>query len=256
MQAVSKYAVLARLRERGAMFEDALVESAGRLKTQSKYWMFGAFALNGGLLAILILMPLLYPEALPKTAITAMLIAPPPPPAPAPQVVHAAPAAQRTQTHIALNVPRIIPNQIVERAEPPSPSINTSPMGSGPGDGVADNGVLSSILGISPSLVVVRPKPEKPLTVSSGVEAGNLLVKTLPLYPAIAQAAHITGTVVLRAIISKTGTIENLSVESGPLLLRQAALDGVKRWRYRPFLLNGEPTDVDTTIMVNFTSGG
>jgi periplasmic protein TonB len=255
MEAVSKYVVLARLRERGAMFEDALVESAGRLKTQSKYWLFGAFALNGGLLAILTLMPLLYPEALPKTAMTATLIAPPPPPAPAVQVVHATPAVQRAQTHIALNVPRIIPNQIVERAEPPSPSASLSPMGSDtPDEGIANNGVLNSILGTSPPLVVTKPKLAKPLTVSSGVEAGNLLVKTLPVYPAIAQTAHITGTVVLRAIISKTGTIENLSVESGPVMLRQAALDGVKRWRYRPFLLNGEPTDVDTTITVNFAA--
>ena len=62
------------------------------------------------------------------------------------------------------------------------------------------------------------------------------------------------GALVVEAIISKTGTIENLTVESGPVMLRQAALDGVKRWRYRPFLLNGEPTDVDTTITVNFSA--
>jgi len=237
------------------MFEDALVESTGRLKTQSKYWLFGAFAVNGGLLAILILMPLLYPEALPKTAMTEMLIAPAPPPAAAPQIVHATPTAQKPQPHVALNVPRIIPAQIEEATEPPSALSSTSPMGSnGPGDGVGDNGVLSTIIGPPPVLVVTKPKPPGPLHISSGVEAGNLLVKTVPVYPAIAQAAHITGTVVLRAIISKTGSIEDLTVESGPVLLRQAALDGVKRWRYKPFLLNGEPTDVDTTITVNFSA--
>jgi len=64
----------------------------------------------------------------------------------------------------------------------------------------------------------------------------------------------VSGTVVLRAMISKTGMIENLTVQSGPVMLRQAALDGVRNWRYRPFLLNGEATDVDTTITVNFTN--
>jgi len=238
------------------MFEDALVESTGRLKTQSKYWLFGAFAVNGGLLAIMILMPLLYPEALPKTAMTEMLIAPAPPPAPAPQLVHTAPAHPQTVQKLdSLTAPRRIPTQIREDAEPPSFSSNTAPMGSdGPNGSLADNGVLNGIIIALPAPAVVKPKQTGPLHVSSGVVAGNLIVKTQPIYPPIAQATHTTGSVVLRAIISKTGTIENLTVESGPVMLRQAALDGVKRWRYRPFLLNGEPTDVDTTITVNFSA--
>ena len=237
------------------MFEDALVESADRLKTPSKYWMFGAFVLNGGLLAIMILMPLLYPEALPKAAITATLIAPPPPPAPAPQVVRAVPEMQQHMQRVAtFTAPRQIPTQIREDAGPlPSISDNSMVGPHGPGGGDIASDILTTI-GNGPVMPTVKVKPAKPLAVSSGVEAGNLIVKPLPVYPAIAQAAHITGSVVLHAIISKTGTIENLSVESGPLLLRQAALDGVKRWRYRPFLLNGEPTEVDTTITVNFAA--
>jgi len=62
------------------MFESSLMESGGQIKTKSKYWMIGTFVFNGLILATMILIPLLYPEALPKTAMTAMLTAPPPPP--------------------------------------------------------------------------------------------------------------------------------------------------------------------------------
>jgi protein TonB len=86
--------------------------------------------------------------------------------------------------------------------------------------------------------------------------AGNLLNKTMPQYPAIAKAARIQGTVKLEATISKNGTIENLRVLSGPPMLQQAALDAVRQWRYKPYQLNGEPTEVETTVDVNFTLGG
>jgi protein TonB len=81
---------------------------------------------------------------------------------------------------------------------------------------------------------------------------GSLLAKFVPVYPAIAKAAGVHGTVVLQATISKSGTIENLRVIGGPLMLQQAALDAVKTWRYRPYLLNGEPVEVETTVNVVF----
>jgi protein TonB len=62
--------------------------------------------------------------------------------------------------------------------------------------------------------------------------------------------------VVLQATISKTGTIEGLHVMSGPAMLQQAAMDAVRSWRYRPYLLNNEPVEVETTINVVFTLGG
>jgi protein TonB len=82
--------------------------------------------------------------------------------------------------------------------------------------------------------------------------AGNLLSRTLPQYPAIARTAHIQGVVVLQAAISRTGLIENLRVVSGPPMLRQAAIDAVQTWRYKPYLLNGDPVEVETTINVVF----
>jgi len=86
--------------------------------------------------------------------------------------------------------------------------------------------------------------------------AGNLLQKTIPQYPAIAKAARIQGTVVLQATISKGGGIENLRVVSGPPMLQQAALDAVRSWRYKPYLLNGDPVEVETTVNVVFNLGG
>jgi protein TonB len=225
-----------------------LVESAGRLKTQSKFWTLGTFALNSGILAIMILLPLMHPEALPKAAFATMLIAPAPPPPPA-MPVAARPAAAQSSHTAAFTAPRLIPRMI--REDPGPPSVQTmGPMAPNSADNVASNNPLSSILG--PSLAIHVAKPADHLHLSYGVAAGNLIFQTKPVYPPIAQAAHITGTVVLRAIISKSGTIENLTVQSGPPILRQAALDGVRNWRYKPFLLNGEPTDVDTTITVNF----
>ena len=80
-----------------------------------------------------------------------------------------------------------------------------------------------------------------PVRVSSMVVEGLIIRKTIPQYPPIAKAMGIQGTVVLQATISKSGTIEDLHVISGPAMLQQAALDAVKTWRYRPYLLNGNP---------------
>jgi len=85
---------------------------------------------------------------------------------------------------------------------------------------------------------------------------GNLIYRMQPDYPALARLARIQGAVVLRAVISKQGTIDNLQAVSGPPLLMKAAIDAVQQWRYRPYLLNGEPVEVDTEITVNFVLAG
>jgi TonB family protein len=91
-----------------------------------------------------------------------------------------------------------------------------------------------------------------PVRISAGVMAGLTLAQVAPVYPPIAKAAHVQGVVILHALISKTGYIENLQVISGPPMLQGAAMDAVRKWKYRPYLLNGEPTEVQTTINVNF----
>ena len=94
--------------------------------------------------------------------------------------------------------------------------------------------------------------PQTVRRVSGGVMEGMLIRRVLPDYPPMARATHTAGRVELQATISRTGTIENLRVVSGPQLLIQAAIDAVRQWRYRPYLLNGDPVEVETTINVDF----
>jgi protein TonB len=85
---------------------------------------------------------------------------------------------------------------------------------------------------------------------------GNLMLRVQPLYPPLARQARIQGQVVIRAVISRNGMIENLQVLSGHPMLVQAAIDAVKQWRYRPYFLNGEPVEVETQVTVNFLLSG
>lgn len=83
-----------------------------------------------------------------------------------------------------------------------------------------------------------------------------LVNRVEPLYPQIAKSAGIRGQVILRAVISKDGIIENLRVVSGHPVLAQAAIEAVRQWRYRPYSLNGETVEVETQVTVNFVLGG
>jgi len=101
----------------------------------------------------------------------------------------------------------------------------------------------------------MRTGSSKIVTVSSGVEFGSLIRSTPPVYPPAARAARVSGTVVLSAIISERGTIKNLRVMSGPVLLQESAVDAVRTWRYKPPKLNNQPTEIETTINVTFSLG-
>jgi protein TonB len=85
---------------------------------------------------------------------------------------------------------------------------------------------------------------------------GNLIYRPQPAYPPMARAARVQGAVVLRAVISRSGTIENLQALSGHPLLIPAAIEAVRQWRYRPYILNGEPVEVETRVTVNFILSG
>jgi TonB family protein len=98
----------------------------------------------------------------------------------------------------------------------------------------------------------VKFESQKTPVIAAGVAASMILRKPDPVYPAIAKTARISGVVVLQITISKTGSVTNVKAISGPTLLRQSAQDAVKNWRYRPFLQNNEPVDVETTTSVSF----
>lgn len=231
------------------MFEDSTFESTGSIRTRSRRWMIATLALNASIVLSLILIPLVHPEGLPRAAI-AFLMAVPPPPA-APPAPH--PAARAVTSSNALPdplaAPRQIPRDLVVLNSP-------EPAPSGP-IGLLDStsGVPGGVLNGFPAATaprVVHPAPTA-VRISSGVASSIVLEQSLPVYPAIAKAAGVEGTVVLAASISRSGSVINLRVVSGPAMLRQAALDAVKTWRYRPYLLNGGPVEVETTVNVVFT---
>jgi len=152
--------------------------------------------------------------------------------------------------------PRSIPLQIAAindadsvPAAPEFPTIGTG-SGRGPGDAVA-HGLGDSI----PVVIPAHPAAVKPLRVSHWAE-GNIAYRIQPSYPPIARQARVQGSVALRAIISKAGTIENLVVVSGHPMLVKSAIEAVRQWRYRAYLLNNEPIEVETEITVNFVLSG
>jgi protein TonB len=156
-----------------------------------------------------------------------------------------------------LTAPTRIPHDIkmvAEKEAPPSSGFGVAGM-EGIGGGSA-GGVMGGIFsGQSAAPKEQKAAPVK-VNISAGVAVGMLLQKTTPVYPPSAKAARVSGTVVIQATISKTGSIEGLKVISGPAMLQQAAIDAVRTWRYRPYLLNNEPVEVETTVNVIFTLGG
>lgn len=122
-----------------------------------------------------------------------------------------------------------------------------SGLGLGSGDAVA------SLQPVEPPHFVPPPPREKhPVKLSEGVVAAQLVSRVEPRYPPLALEMRLSGTMVLRAIISRDGRIESLEVVSGSPFFAQTALDAVRQWRYRPTLLDGEPVEVETTITVEF----
>ncbi|HEX3436195.1 MAG TPA: energy transducer TonB [Pseudacidobacterium sp.] len=235
------------------MFEDSLMESTGRIRTRSKYFAIGSFALQAMLLTAMVLYPILHPPTLPKQALTMLLTAPAPPSAPAHLPERTVTPSTTTVTmESAMTAPTKIPQHAAIVSETAPPGAIPSDFGQS-GEGKS-KGILESLgVGTPPPTVVKPATPTGPFRVSSGVATGQLLAPIQPVYPPIARAAHITGAVVVQAIIAKDGTIQHLQVISGHPMLRQAAIEAIEKARYRSFLLNNEPVEVETTINVVFT---
>jgi len=237
------------------MFDDLLESTVEKKKTNKGWSVVLSGLVQALILGILILIPLIYTEALPKAMLSTLLIAPPPPPPPpppAPIKTIIKPVARLIQSG-KLMQPRAIPKEVAvfKEAELPPDVINNSGTAGGVFGGIPGQGMVAAV-------APPPPKPAAPQRVKQGgnVTAASILQQTRPLYPALARQARIQGNVVLHAIIDKDGRVAQLEVISGHPLLVQSALDAVKQWRYKPTLLNGDPVEVDTTITVTFTMGG
>jgi periplasmic protein TonB len=245
------------------MFEDSLLESGGRLKTRRGRTTTFAIILEIGLVGIMVLLPLIFTEALPKQQLMTFLVAPPPPPPPPPPAAAPVKIVKQIQTDIvngALRTPTKIPQkiQMIKEDEAPPPVMASSGVVGGVPGGIPGGQMGGVIGGIISSTPVAVPKVATPqrVRVSQGVSAGLLVRKVNPNYPPLARQARIQGQVILRAVISKDGSIEGLTLVSGHPMLAPAAIDAVKQWKYKPYLLNGEPVEVDTEVLVNFTLSG
>jgi periplasmic protein TonB len=248
------------------MFEQTFIEGVG--KTNRTWTVLLSFAGQIVVVAIAVLIPMIYFDALPKSQLTSFLVAPPPPPPPppppaaAPKVIKVIP---RQFDAGRLMAPKVVPKEVamIKEEELPPPSAG-GVVGGVPGGvpGGAAGGVIGGIIGSVPTAAPPPPPPpvkvEKPVTVQrirvgGNVQQAKLIRQPRPIYPPLAKQARISGVVRLNAIIGKDGTIQNLTVASGHPLLIPAALEAVKQWVYQPTLLNGEPVEVVTQIDVNFT---
>jgi len=241
------------------MFEEMVVSSPKGKKTNKSWTVIVSGIVQATFLAVLILIPLIYTEALPKASLATLLVAPPPPPPPPPPPAATQIVKVKPQVHLMdagkLVAPKAIPKEvkiIKEEAEQPDAmgAIGGVPGGVPGGQmGGVIGGVIGGVGGAPPP-----PKPaQQRIRQGGAVQAAMLVNRVQPQYPPLARQTRISGTVRLHAIISKDGSVQQLEVLSGHPLLVQAALDAVRQWKYRPTTLNGEPVEVDTTIDVIFS---
>jgi protein TonB len=226
-----------------------------RPRPRNPWAALGSMAFLSALLLALILIPLFRTDPLPKRETLTMLYAPP---------LGAAPSnVTRLEAPRVAYASKSIPAPNLNTQEAPSASVNTTGVVGGVSGGVAGDapsGVFAEALSSTRALPVLakspEPTPVKRIRVAARVVEANLIHDVAPTYPPEAGRARIEGAVVLLAVIGKDGAVQDVRVESGLPLLAQAAMDAVKQWRYRPYLVNGEPVEVDSRITINFTLSG
>ena len=249
------------------MFEDSLFATNRRRTPQQRWAALASFLLQAAFVTFIVALPLFFTEALPIDAVRDLVMLPSPPHAALPpraaesirHVQPRQPATELEEGRFVFHRPapgplhRVIDDRDTETQQ-------TCPGVCVPGgteNGGGENPLLKNILGSGTK--TWTPPPVDPSTKSvriSFMDEGLLIHKVKPTYPPLAIATRQQGTVYLHAIIAKDGTIQQLQVISGPPFLIKAATDAVLQWRYKPYKLNGEPVEVDTTITVNFKLGG
>ncbi len=217
----------------------------------------GSLACLSLLLMAAIVIPLLRTDPLPKRETLTMLYLPPAPAAGGNHTKVQAPKASSTYTPTSTGI--TAPVHKTQEA-PPSPVGTTGGMIGGVPGGVVGGvpgGVFSEMLNSASTVPILAkspvPTPVKRMRIASRVAEANLIHDVAPQYPPEAGRARIEGTVVLMAVIGKDGSVKDVRVESGLPILAQAAIDAVKQWRYKPYVIDGEPVEIDSRVTINFT---
>jgi protein TonB len=242
-----------------------LVYAAARTGDWKRAAIPCAYIVEVLLVGAMALVPLIYTEALPKAVWTEVLRAPSPPPPPPSFVGTQAlrRATRGVRSDEILEAPPTIPPTIAQTHDEPLPPAQfpSTPIGvpGGMYNGQSDAGLDPVLRNILRNAMPQPPPPETskaapPVRIRQGgiVSAARLIYQPKPEYPELAKMTRTEGAVEFEAVIGKDGTIEELKVLRGHPLLVKAALDAVRRWRYQPTLLNGEPIEVVTEITVNF----
>jgi protein TonB len=246
------------------MFSDSLLDFGPQRKRKA-FATTTSFIFNCVAIGLMLVVPLLFTEELPKAQLLTFLVAPPPPPPPPPPAA-AQPVkiVKQIQTDMLntgqLRTPTKIPQkvQMIKEEEAPPPMMATGGVVGGVPGGIPGGqlgGVIGGIVNATNLAAVPKFQPVIPqrVRISQGVTKGLLIQRIEPTYPPLARSARVQGDVILSAVIDTNGQIQNLQLVSGHPMLVPAALDAVKKWRYKPYLLNGSPVEVETTITVIFT---
>jgi protein TonB len=241
------------------MFADSFCDSGWSNRSHRGWTTLLSFAVQALAISCLLFLPLFYTQRLPRLAALAPRLLPAPPaPVPAAQHTNPASVAQSNMMGVRLVSPPRIPQSISMLTEsvPPPPMVDPGALGvsHGTGDPGARGTVPGGILG--GDQILPPPPPPVPHPRRSQMMEGNLVLRVQPDYPAAARQLRVQGKVVLRVLISREGVIENLEVVSGHPMLVRAAVDAVRQWRYRPYVLNGDPVEVETEVTVNFVLSG
>lgn len=245
------------------MFADSLLETSWAHRGRRGWTTLTSFGLQSVVLGLVLMIPVLTTVGVPLNPriTTPVSWGAPPPPAPPVRPERAnTPVRSNFADNVLITPPSIPPHVSIlnETEMPPQVTYNT---GSGvvgsTGNGGSPDGILGSINHTTPRVSPVAP----PLPTikrefrQSNMLEGSLIRRVQPIYPPLARAARIQGSVVLGAVIGKDGSMENLKLISGHPMLVQAAVQAVSQWRYRPYILNGEAIEVETQITVNFILG-
>ena len=233
------------------LFQDTLLESGGKSRARNLWATVGTLAFQLVLLVAVVGIPLFHTDTLPKRETLTMLFVPP-------RAAASGAPTFRAPTSTSRNTPTSmrIPSAVATTQEAPPPPLDAGGLVGGVPGGVVGgipDGMLSEVLrGRGSAPVLATTSEPKRIRVPAQMAQANLVYDVAPKYPPDAGRARIEGTVVLLAVIGKDGTVENVRVEKGLPLLAQAAVEAVKQWRYRPYLLNGEPVEVDSHITITF----
>jgi protein TonB len=251
------------LRQYRALFSDSLIESGTPEKQRRTWTTLVSYLFQCMLIGMLVVLPLMFTDVLPKGQLLTFLVAPPPPPPPPPpaqvvtKIIRQTDVLNTGQLRTPTRIPQKVEMIKEEEAPPPMPS-GGGVVGGVPGGipGGQLGGVIGSVITATANLSAVPkfvPVTPQRIRISGGVTKGLLIHRVEPTYPPLARAARIQGDVVLSAVIDANGQITNLQLVSGHPMLVPAALSAVRQWRYKPYLLNGQPVEVETTVTVIFT---